>query len=261
MPQLTDRALIRALLETDRSWAAYALADLEPGFFEYATWFRAEGEGTALALVYAAFALPTLITLGDVNGLRAVLREIDLALNHTELYTVIRPGVLSILTERYELTEVKAMQRMVVDAAHFRPTVINGAMRLGPGDRDAVLRLYTDGEDSGEAPAWFLPEMLSQGVYYGVWEAQELTAIAGTHIVAHSEGVGCIGNIYTRRDRRGRGLSTCVTSTVTTALISMQLPTIVLNVRADNTPAIRVYERLGFQHYCDFIEAMAKKRT
>jgi len=39
MPQVTDRTLIRAMLETDRSWAVYALADLEPGFCEHATWF------------------------------------------------------------------------------------------------------------------------------------------------------------------------------------------------------------------------------
>jgi len=101
---------------------------------------------------------------------------------------------------------------------------------------------------------------LSQGVYYGVREGEELVAVAGTHVIAQQEGVGCIGNIYTRCDRRGRGLSTCVTSAVTAALVSMRLPTIVLNVRADNAPAIRVYERLGFQHYCPFIEAVAQKR-
>jgi hypothetical protein len=37
MTQITDRTTIRAILETDRPWAAYALADLEPGFFEYST--------------------------------------------------------------------------------------------------------------------------------------------------------------------------------------------------------------------------------
>jgi hypothetical protein len=35
MPQLTDRARIRMILEADRPWAAYALADLDPGLFEH----------------------------------------------------------------------------------------------------------------------------------------------------------------------------------------------------------------------------------
>ena len=38
MPQLTAPATIRAILETDRGWSAYALADLEPGFFEHSHW-------------------------------------------------------------------------------------------------------------------------------------------------------------------------------------------------------------------------------
>jgi hypothetical protein len=41
MPQLTDRGLIQAILERDRPWAAYALADLEPGYAEQALWFGA----------------------------------------------------------------------------------------------------------------------------------------------------------------------------------------------------------------------------
>ena len=35
MPPLSEPDAIRALLETDRVWAAYALADLAPGFFEH----------------------------------------------------------------------------------------------------------------------------------------------------------------------------------------------------------------------------------
>jgi len=132
---------------------------------------------------------------------------------------------------------------------------------LGPADLEAVRRLYADGEASGEAPDWFLPEMLAQGVYYGVREAGEVVAIAGAHVVTPREGVGCLGNIYTRRDRRGRGLSTRVTSAVTAQLLGMKLQTIALNVREDNGPAIRVYERLGFQRYCGYVEAVAKKRT
>jgi len=259
MPQLTDRATIRAMLETDRAWAAYALADLEPGFFEHAAWFASDGQMLALVLVYRAFTTPTIITLGDVNTLRILLLEIDTTLQLTTLYAAVRPEIVPLLQERYELTQVKAMHRMVIDPMHFRPHVMAVATRLGPGDLDAVRTLYADGEISGEAPEWFLPEMLSQGVYYGIREAEALIAVAGTHIVAPSEGVGCIGNIYTRRDRRGRGLSSCVTSAVTAALISMQVPTIVLNVRINNAPAIRVYEQLGFVRYCEYVEAVASK--
>ncbi len=102
--------------------------------------------------------------------------------------------------------------------------------------------------------------MLAQGVYYGIRESAALVAVAGTHVVAVGEGVGCLGNIYTRRDRRGRGLSTQVTSAVTAHLSTMRLRTIALNVRENNAAAMRVYERLGFQRYCGYVEAVAIKR-
>ena len=35
MPQLADRDRIRSILELDRTWAAYALADLEPDAFRH----------------------------------------------------------------------------------------------------------------------------------------------------------------------------------------------------------------------------------
>jgi ribosomal protein S18 acetylase RimI-like enzyme len=200
MTQITDRTTIRAILETDRPWAAYALADLEPGFFEYSTWFSAVSAAPALALVYSAFRTPVLITLGKVQVLRAILHELETILNPPELYAVVRSEVVPLLAERYHLAHEKAMQRMVL-------------------------------------------------------------AIAGTHVVTRREGVGCLGNIYTRRDRRGRGLSTRVTRAVTAQLLNMKLQTVALNVQENNAPAIRVYQKLGFQRYCGYVEAAARKRT
>ncbi|HEU4342155.1 MAG TPA: hypothetical protein VFU31_11340 [Candidatus Binatia bacterium] len=60
MPRLTDRTKIRTMLETDRPWAVYALADLEPGLFEPTTWFGFERIPMAIALIYSRFATPVL---------------------------------------------------------------------------------------------------------------------------------------------------------------------------------------------------------
>jgi predicted GNAT family acetyltransferase len=150
---------------------------------------------------------------------------------------------------------------MVLDPSQYQPIATDQVVRLGPADLEAVQELYADGEASGEAPEWFLPEMLAHGVYYGVRDANELVAIAGTHVVTEREGVGCLGNIYTRRQWRERGLSKQVTSAVIGQLVNMKLQTIALNVQENNSPAIRVYERLGFRRYCGYVEAVAKKRT
>lgn len=259
MPRLFDKAQIRPILETDRPWAAYALADLEPGFFEHTSWWCAEGAASALALVYSAFGTPVLICVGPAPELRPILNEIDATLGPHELYLVVQPDVIPLLAQRYRISGEKEMLRMVLDPQRYRQADAVGAVRLGPSDVDAVRRLFDDGADSGESPDWFLPDMLAKGIYYGILEDEDLVAVAGTHIVAEGEGVGCLGNIYTRRDRRGRGLGTRVTGAVTGQLVSMALPTIVLNVQAGNAAAIRVYERLGFRRYCGFVEAAAVK--
>jgi predicted GNAT family acetyltransferase len=91
-------------------------------------------------------------------------------------------------------------------------------------------------------------------VFFGTWENGELVAVAGTHLAVPAEGVGAIGNVYTRRDRRGLGLAGALTSAVAGELLRMGVRTIGLNVTQRNAAAIRVYERLGFFRYCDFIE-------
>jgi predicted GNAT family acetyltransferase len=101
--------------------------------------------------------------------------------------------------------------------------------------------------------------MLQDGVFFGTREAGELVAAAGTHLVACSEGVAAVGNVYTRRDRRGRGLAARTTSAVVGELLRMNVATIALNVSRNNDVAIRVYERLGFLRYCAYYEGLARR--
>ena len=97
--------------------------------------------------------------------------------------------------------------------------------------------------------------MVADGVFHGIYEGTALVAAAGTHLLAREEGAAAIGNVYTRRDRRGRGLGRLVTSAVLGELAGVE--TIGLNVRADNDAALHLYESLGFARHCQFYEALA----
>ena len=79
---------------------------------------------------------------------------------------------------------------------------------------------------------------------------ETLVAAAGTHLLSRRERVATIGNVYARRDCRGRGLGRTVMSAVLEALADID--TIGLNVRVDNRAAIRVYASLGFVRHCPF---------
>jgi ribosomal protein S18 acetylase RimI-like enzyme len=258
MPSLCDPAAIRAILAIDRPWSLYALGDLAPGLIERCSWFQSRTEPRALVLLYRGFSVPVVFALGRPEDIASLLPEID---TEPKLYLHVRPEIVPVLETRYRIPRKKRMWRMLLDPKKYSPTSMVTAVRLGPADLAAVKRLYSDGETTGEAPEFFSESMLAQGVFFGLREGPELVAIAGTHLVTPAEAVAAIGNVYTRRDYRRRGLGALVTSAAVAELLRVGIAVVALNVSHHNHAAIRIYERLGFSRYCEFIEGVAEKRA
>jgi len=260
MPRLRDIPQIRSILSTDRAWAVYALGDLAPGFFEHTDWFGVE-DGAALLMLYRAFGTPLLFTLGSPERVDSLLDGLP---GESDFYLSIRPDVLPLIRARFQVADETAMWRMVLNPGRFRPAA-GPVTRLGVGDLPALQRLHAggkpDNQRADDAPDFFSASMVEHGVYYGVFdERQNLMAAAGTHLVVPSEGVAAVGNVYTSPDHRGRGLAQRVTSAVIADLLSRpELHVIALNVRQDNSTAIHVYGRLGFERYCPFFEGRASR--
>jgi predicted GNAT family acetyltransferase len=189
------------------------------------------------------------------------IRLLAAELTAPEIALHVPTPVLDALTWHYTTTFTRVMKRMALPHDSFRPVVSPEVRAIGEQHLAAVMMLFDEGHRRGDGPAFFHAAMLRQNTFRGIWEGDELVAIAGTHLYSASEGVCAIGNIYTRSDRRGRGLAARVTSAVVTGALADGIPTIVLNVGRDNLAAQRVYERLGFQHYCEFVEGEAKRKT
>jgi ribosomal protein S18 acetylase RimI-like enzyme len=241
--QITNKHDIRSILQRDRRWCVYALGDLTPRMFDKCRWFTPD-----LTLVLHDYGTSILFAHGIAS-----IRE---ALEHVAwpVHLQVQPDALEEVRRYAAVTNEKHMQRMTLE----RRTSIGidpMARRLTSADAEALATLYQDGEATGEAPDFFYSSMVTDGVFFGVYEDRDLTAVAGTHLVARDEGAAAIGNVYTRRDRRGRGLGRLVTAAVIHELRDVE--TIGLNVREDNAAAIRVYESLGFVKHCAFREALA----
>jgi len=248
MPQLTDKAEIRSILRRDPRWCVYALGDLTDPMFVKCQWFTPD-----LTLVLHDYGTSILFAHGT-GSIREALKHV-----RWPVHLQVRQDGLDEVARHATVTDVKQMWRMAADS----PRAAEGAdgpdieiQRLGLTDINALKQLYADGESAGESPDFFYDSMVANGVFFGVYEGTDLVAAAGTHLFAPDEGVAAIGNVYTRRDRRGRGLGRAVTSAVLHQL--RHLDTAGLNVRADNVPAIRVYESLGFVKHCNFFEAVAR---
>jgi GNAT superfamily N-acetyltransferase len=255
MPRLTDLAVVRDLLNRDPTWAAYAIGDLSAELVEHCEWRASGGAAPALLLIYRGFDPPIAFAMGDPDRVRELLAEVDAP----DISLHLPPEMLDAISTLYELRYVRHMWRMVLQPAEFRPAAYDDVTPLDEDDVDAVSALYADGHRIGEGPTFFHPNMLRQRTFRGVWEQDALVSIAGTHLFSADLGVCTIGNVYTRSDRRGRGLAARVTSAVVAHAIREDVPTIVLNVAHDNVTARRVYERLGFDTYCHFVEGEARR--
>jgi ribosomal protein S18 acetylase RimI-like enzyme len=254
MPRLYDTAQIREILEADRPWSVYMLADLEPPYSAFCEWYAAGG---ALLLKYRGFGRPVIVAAGDASLLPNLIAE---AGRPDHAYVALRPESARALARAgYELSGEHSMIRMLLDPAAFAPVPLAGAVRLRETDSAALALLYADGKPSGEQPPFYDPAMLSSGVYHGLFEEGVLAGAAGTHVFAPPEAVACIGNVYTRRDRRGRGIAAGLTSVLVSDLLASGLRTIALNVDERNTAARGIYRRLGFFEYCRFVEAAARR--
>jgi ribosomal protein S18 acetylase RimI-like enzyme len=245
-----EAAAIREILLVDPGWSLYALGDLAPGYFEKCEWHRA---AAALAAVYRGATPPVLFATGDPGVVAGLVAEIG----DPELSLHVRPEVAGAIEPVYRSVGLRPVWRMLLDSARFRPEACAGAARLTAADVAAIEHLFADGRDTHEAPDFFFPNMVTDGVFFGVREGDELVAVAGTHLAVASEGVGAIGNVYTRRDHRGRGLGGALTSAVTSELVAMGIRIVGLNVLHSNRAAARVYERLGFRRYCTYFDGKA----
>ena len=251
---LTDKAEIQAYLETDRDYAAYAIGDLDAGFFEKCTWYVAEENDAvcALALVYAGLEPPVLFLMGAGDGTAALL---DGPVRVERAYLNVRQEHLNALGKFYQWDELSPMWRMARSVRPDRfPKPIGSCKRLSADDVVRLRALYALG--GGDA---FDPAQVTQGVFYGIERDGQLIAVAGTHLVSDAYGVGAIGNVMTHPDYRGHGYATQTTSAVCAELTRRGIATIVLNVRQDNAPAVRVYEKLGFTRHCPFYEGVIQR--
>lgn len=255
MPEVKDLSRIRTILETDRSWSAYALGDLEPDLFPKTSWFCPSACDRAIILLYRGFSTPVLFALGSKQKLAELVAEIM----HSEpkLYLSVQTAGYQCVQEHYEITEESSMFRMVLDVGAFKPGCSSKTVRLNSSNLQELLELYSDGESRGEAPDFFSPTMLEHGAFYGVFENDVLVAAAGTHLIAPLESVAAIGNVYTHSTHRGKGLAVETTAAVVAELLHAGIRTIALNVKQSNKSAISAYTHLGFRSWCEFYEGLA----
>jgi ribosomal protein S18 acetylase RimI-like enzyme len=246
--ETADRSMLRAFLETDRLYSAYALCDLDEREFLRTRWGVAfiSGKPVAVVLQYAGYSPQPIFVMGQNDGIATILADV---IKPRTAYVAARTEHLPAIAANYRVDPGPAMLRMWVDAAHFR-AFPSDVRRLLPVEIGELNRLYQLGFAS-----WLPASAISDGLYYGVRVGGRLVSAAGTHVISASARLAVVGNVMTHTDFRGRGYATAVTGAVTAELLRF-CDQVVLNVRADNPPALAAYRRLGYQVNVTFEERL-----
>lgn len=238
---------LRSLLENDRYWCAYALADLYPPYAENARWYASND---AVILTYHGLQPPVLFAHGDPSQISELFKDVPpgkyqygLLENH-----------LAILGDRLSRDGEKSMWRLALERESFpgaeaAPDVV----QLGLDDLGEITDLFADHPDQPDA---FDKSQIASGYFYGVRVEGTLRAVSGTHVVSKQAGIAALGNVFTHPAWRGRGLAKRATASLVEVLLETRIPTIVLNVSADNDPAVRMYRHLGFLPVCGYYEGV-----
>lgn len=248
----TDHALLKAFLERDRIFAAYALADLEDAEPGRSRWgiARAGDEVVSLVLEYGGPSPQPLFISGREDGIEAILRDV---IKPSIAYVACLPANVRAVESRYRLENGPQMVRMWVDRQTFRPAFDPGVEPLASGDSGELNRLYRLGFGS-----WLPPQAISEGIYRGIRVNGRLVAAAGTHVIGRRAKIAVVGNVLTQPEFRGRGYAQATTAAVTAHLLEF-CDHVVLNVRSDNPPALNAYRRLGYAEHVRFEERLGHR--
>jgi RimJ/RimL family protein N-acetyltransferase len=163
-----------------------------------------------------------------------------------ELYDLLPPGRNILYATPHLLVPPEAWQLVVaveglqflyeentsLPQPHFQPTLLEQQHVAQMMELAALTK-----------PGPFGPRTIEFGHYYGVFEKGRLVAMTGQRL--HVQNYTEISAVCTHPDYLGKGYaSALVQHQVNLILSHQQIP--FLHVRADNSRAIAVYERLGF---------------
>ena len=229
----------------------YGLGDLDPAFWPFTTWYglEAAGDVRAVLLLYTAYETPTLLALADppFDDLHELLRAARPQLP-PKMYAHLSPGCLDALAPVRADSRGPHLKMALVEPALNVPGA-DRVERMTPADAPVLNALYA----AGYPGSWFDPRQLDTGHYYGLRADGELVSAAGCHVYSPAQRVAALGNIVTHPAHRGRGHAAAVTARLCAEVLKTA-DHVGLNVKADNTTAVRCYERLGFRPVAGYEE-------
>ncbi len=189
---------------------------------------------------------------GDVRCVAELLKKASLI----EPDLNIEPSHLPIVKTFYEpvrrigpgLSKVATLLTMKVDKKQFRPLIKHHPRELSMEELEAIEKLSVAfNEEMGLGPITreHIVKMLNRRLFYGIYEGDELVSFASGTSGTIMEKLSHVAPVYTLPKFRGRGYATSICSALVEKLLN-QSEAVMIFVLADEIPALKVYEKIGF---------------
>lgn len=251
---LHDKTEIESFLRKNIYLHIYGIGDLDDFFWHKTIWYgwTEDGEIREVVLIYTEPPLPTLHAMSEDPAVMAELLESILHLLPRKFHAHLSPGLAEVFDGRGRVESIREHYKMALkDTSRIEDVDCSQVVRLTENDLDDMLELYRQSYPQN----WFDPRMLQTGQYFGIRAGGKLLSIAGIHVYSPQYKVAALGNIVTHPAHRNSGLARATTAKLCQSL-SETITHIGLNVKADNTAAISLYKKLGFEIITPYHECM-----
>jgi RimJ/RimL family protein N-acetyltransferase len=191
-------------------------------------------------LIYRAFECPSVILECPphlVSELLAYLDE-DRFIMHSP------PDLLSAIETKYQRAKHYVEAWMLVKRGQATAFPSPNVRRLNREDAQQFATLLSTRRERKNVNASKYIEWLKEQPMYGVFINGKLVSYAGSFI--QTPQVWMIGGVYTHPRHRNQGYATQATSAITQQALC-KAECAALFARANNTPAIKAYEKIGYR--------------
>lgn len=250
-----DPSAVLAIFDAHRPIHTYGIVDVVQ-FWDTSRWWVRDG-GVVGLVGLPGVPDPIVYAVSAVHGGETLRLLTDLVAQLPDRFAITGPvGLTERLETTHRATRSAPHVKMHLLRADLLPEPDPDARALEPGDRDAIHAFATRSDMSLQ---FFREDLLGTGRQFGIFDDGDLVALAGVHVIDVDQQIAAVGDVSTLPEHRGKGLGGRVLAALCHSLRT-EVAIVGLNVGRDNTPARKLYERLGFLPLMEYEEAELIRR-
>lgn len=251
-----DKNEIRKYLsKVDIDNFVYQCNNLESPFWEKTQWYGLYNNNEIVALAMFAinydFTVLLASTYCENHYQNKLLVEIEKYLPN-DLYCHLNMNSAQQFGKRFKVSSLCPFKNMKLeDMGPIMSIDSTNVQRLGSKDLNRIIEFLEFSH-----PGYLLDsKFLEEGYFWGIIRDGKIVSLAGITAKSKEYSIVSIGNVSTHPDYRMQSLATQVIAKLITEL-KKEFKIIVLNVKAENGPALNCYKKLGFKETGEFEEVV-----